>query len=308
VPEALRRAGVPPDAIRIVEEHAAAPEGHTLGDFHGISSPNPSSKGVLDRAIALAKETGADVVVATDPDADRLCVATKDASGEWRVLPANETWSVLLDQKLATMQAKGLLPADAVVVRSWVTTEMLDRIAESYGLEAEQVPTGFKWIGELMTRKNVLAGFEESDGMSMGTHTREKCAQLAAVLAAEAAAQAKAQGTTIIGLREALEAKHGRHEARVQDLSFEGIEGREAIGRIKTVLARSPEKVFSEAGTQIEQRYDGTRARLPSGAVVTVRPSGTEPKVKVYVEQIGGAEGRADRTLREIARRIRALA
>jgi phosphoglucomutase len=303
---ALFRAGVRPENLSIVEAHANPPEGHALGDFVGLKSPNPASPGALDLAIARAKSVGADIVLSTDPDSDRL-VAAIPIEGVWTRLQANETWPVLLDDRLRKLKAKGKLPKDAVVVRSWVTTQLIDKVAADYGIPTIEVPTGFKWIAEQMLDHDVLAGFEESDGMSIGSHTREKDAQLAAVLVAETAAEARAQKKTLADLRDALYQRHGRHEAIVTDLTFEGVEGRRSIAKIRDVLAHRPEQIFG-AGGAIEQKYDGARAKMADGTRVTVRPSGTEPKVKVYVEKIGRGEEtvkEAHRLLDEVADRIR---
>jgi phosphoglucomutase len=306
VPEALRRAGVKPENLIRVEAHAHAPKDAALGDFVGLASPNPSSAGTLDRAIAKAKAIGADLVLATDPDSDRLVAAIPD-HGTWRVLRANETWPVVLDERLKALKARGELDPKGAVVRSWVTTSLLDKIAGAYGLETIETPTGFKWIADAMLERNVLGGFEESDGMSVGSHTREKDAQLAAVLVAQAAGTLRARGQTLGDGLDALYARYGRHQAIVEDLTFDGVEGRAAIDRIRSLLAKTPEKVFTEAGASIEPRYDGVRAKLEDGTTITVRPSGTEPKVKVYVEAVGAPED-ASRLLADVSARIRRAA
>jgi phosphoglucomutase len=303
LPEALARGGVNPKNITVLAEHADAPKGHTLGDFVGISSPNPSSKGVLDLAISRAKEVGADLVLATDPDADRLVAAVKDKSGGFTIMRANDLWPIVLDHRLATLKARGEIPENAAVVRSWVTSALIDAVASSYGVPTVETPTGFKWIAEVMVERPVLGGFEESDGMSIGTHTREKCGQLAGVVVAEAAAAAKAKGKTLLDVRDDLFAKHGKYEAIVEDLTFEGVEGRQAIQRVKETLAKKPEALWKGAGA--ENRYDGTRVKLEDGTTITVRPSGTEPKIKIYVEKIG--EGAKD-IMSEARSRIEALA
>jgi phosphoglucomutase len=312
LPAALIRAGVRPNRLHLVEEHAHAPAGKALGDFDGLKSPNPASPGVLDAAIAKARAIGADLVLSTDPDADRLVAAVPTAPGAWSVLPANQTWPVLLDHRLRALKARGRLSADGVIVRSWVTTRLLDAVAAQHGVRTIEVPTGFKWIAEQMIAHDVLGGFEESDGMSIGTHTREKDALLAAVLVAETAARARREAKTLADLRDELFVRFGKHEARVLDLTFEGADGRNAIGRVTDALARDPSSIFgSSAAARFEHRYDGARAFLSDGTTITVRPSGTEPKVKVYVEAIVRSEeaaGGARQLLDETADRIRKIA
>lgn len=314
LPEALLRAGLRAENLTMVEAHARPPAHGELGDFVGLTSLNPADRGVLDEAFALARAWGADLVLATDPDADRL-VAGIEVDGAWTRLAANQTWPMVLEDRLTALAARGELTPDMVVVRSWVTTSLLDAIARAHGIRAVEVPTGFKWIAEEMTRRNVVGGFEESDGMSVGTHTREKDALLAALLVAEMAARAKARGETLAERLDGLARRFGRHENLARHLSFAGLEGRRALDRVRAVLCADPSAPFpADEVAEVTARHDGVEARLRAGTRVIIRPSGTEAKLKVYVEQVGapaagrpvegGGRAEAERALEETCARL----
>jgi phosphoglucomutase len=247
------------------------------------------------------------LVLGTDPDSDRLEAKVVGKDGSATTLPSNDLWPIVLEEWLRALQADGRLPTDAIVVRSFVTSSLIDKVAAAFGIASIETPTGFKWIAEQMTTKTVLGGFEESNGMSIGTHTREKCAQLAAVMVAWTAARGASRGMSLVDMRDDQHRRYGKYEAKTLDLSFDGVEGRQAMGKIKAVLSDDPKRVFPEDGVRIqvlEAGFDATRAHYKDGTVITVRPSGTEPKMKVYVE----SHGEGDKLAQAVAQRIRTLA
>ena len=281
------------------------------GEFPTVSYPNPESEEAFELGLKLAKEVDADLILATDPDADRLGVYVKDnQSGEYRVLTGNMSGCLLeeyeLSQRLAT---EGKLPEDGAVISTIVTSNMAGTIAKSYGLRFIEVLTGFKFIGQQILGfeqsgvGTYLFGFEESYGCLIGTHARDKDAIVATMALCEAAAYYKTQGKTLWDAMIDMYEKYGYYKDDIQSITLKGIEGLAKIQEILETLRKEPPveiagykvlKVRDYKADTIKDMATGevTSTGLPSSNVlyydfaddawVCVRPSGTEPKVKFY--------------------------
>ncbi|MCM1158236.1 MAG: phospho-sugar mutase [Bacteroidales bacterium] len=281
------------------------------GEFPTVSYPNPEAEEAFELALKLAKEKDADLVLATDPDADRLGVYVKDAkSGEYITLTGNMSGCLLADYEIGQMKAiNGSLPEDGALIKTIVTSNLADEIARAYGIRLIEVLTGFKYIGqqilnfETTGKGTYLFGFEESYGCLIGTHARDKDAIVATMALCEAAAYFKSQGKTLWDAMVDMYDKYGYCIDAVQSVSLKGIEGLAKIQEIMNSLRENtPDKigrytVLSARDYQkdtIKNLATGevTATNLPSSNVLyyemsdsawlCVRPSGTEPKVKFY--------------------------
>lgn len=280
------------------------------GEFPTVSYPNPEAKEAFELGLKLAKEKNADLVLATDPDADRLGVYVKDTkSGEYIPLTGNMSGSLLCEYVLSQKKAKGEIPADGQVVKSIVTTNLVDAVAKYYGVELVEVLTGFKWIGQRVLENEktgkgtYLFGMEESYGCLIGTYARDKDAISATAALCEAAAYYKQKGMTLWDAMIAMYEKYGYYKDAVKAIGLSGIEG---LAKIQSIMETLRNNTPTEVGG-----YKVTSARdykldtiknmatgevkptgLPSsnvlyydledGAWICVRPSGTEPKIKFY--------------------------
>lgn len=279
------------------------------GNFSTVGYPNPEDPKAFTLAIKLAKEVGADVIIGTDPDCDRVGVVVKDSKGEYVVLTGNMTGALLTNYMLSQRKEKGILPANGAVVKTIVTTEMIRPITAEYGVKLFDVLTGFKYIGEKIKQfeetgdYTFVFGFEESYGCLSGTYARDKDAVVASMLVAELTAFYKNQGKTLYdGLIELYE-KYGYYREGITSITLKGIEGVEKIKYIMDTLRKNPPKDF--IGNNVMWLRDYTKDEftnlitgetekntLPSSNVlhytlengdwVCVRPSGTEPKIKIY--------------------------
>ncbi len=280
------------------------------GNFPTAPYPNPEVRESLALGLALAQRTGADLLLATDPDSDRVGIAVRDDAGEYRLLSGNEVGVLLLDYIGAGRLEGGTMPGRPLAVRSLVSTPMADAVAAKYHIELVKVLTGFKYIGEEIARlekrgeKNrFIFGFEESYGYMAGSYVRDKDAVVASMLICEMAAWHKSRGSSLYEAMNALYAEHGRYLSITDNFVFEGISGMEKMAGIMEKLRGSHlqeiggYRVLTLADYKTGQLHNfssGSESRLslPSsnvleyqlegGLTVIVRPSGTEPKVKVY--------------------------
>ncbi|MDD5853869.1 MAG: phospho-sugar mutase [Lachnospiraceae bacterium] len=280
------------------------------GDFPTVSYPNPEAKEAFTLGLALAKEKNADLVLATDPDADRLGVYVKDAkSGEYITLTGNMSGCLLADYEIGQRKALKGLPDDGALVKTIVTTNMADAIAKAYGVKLIEVLTGFKYIGqqilgfEQKKKGTYLFGFEESYGCLIGTHARDKDAIVATMALAEAAAYYKTQGKTLWDAMIDMYEKYGYYKDGIQSVTLKGIEGLAKIQEILNTLRDNTPAKFGEYEVLRVRDYktgiirdvrtnEETSTGLPVSNVLyyelsddawlCVRPSGTEPKVKFY--------------------------
>ena len=280
------------------------------GDFPTVSYPNPEAREAFELGLKLAKEKDADLVLATDPDADRLGVYVKDAkSGDYIPLTGNMSGSLLCEYVLSQKQAKGQIPEDGQVVKSIVTTNLVDAVADYYHAELIEVLTGFKWIGQQVLkneetgRGTYLFGMEESYGCLIGTYARDKDAISATAALCEAAAFYKEKGMTLWDAMVEMYEKYGYYKDEVKSIGLKGIEGLAKIQEIMEYFrSHTPEsfagyKVLSVRDYKSDTIKDtATGAVKPTGlpssnvlyydlednAWLCVRPSGTEPKIKFY--------------------------
>ena len=280
------------------------------GNFPTVSYPNPEAEEAFALGLKLAKEKNADLVLATDPDADRLGVYVKDAkTGEYHPLTGNMSGSLLCDYVLGQKQAKGKIPADGQVIKSIVTTNLVNAVAEHYGCELVEVLTGFKYIGQQILKEEqtgkgtYMFGMEESYGCLIGTYARDKDAISATAALCEAAAYYKEKGMTLWDAMVAMYEKYGYYKDTVKSIGLKGIEGLAKIQEIMENFRQEPPKTLGDytvtaardykAGTIMDMASGAVRPTgLPSanvlyyemndGAWLCVRPSGTEPKIKFY--------------------------
>ena len=281
------------------------------GEFPTVSYPNPEADEAFDLGLKLAKEVDADLVLATDPDADRLGVRVKDSkTGEYHTLTGNMSGCLLADYEIGQRKAvNGTLPADGAMISTIVTTNMAAAIAKHYGVKFIEVLTGFKYIGqqilgfETKGEGTYLFGFEESYGCLIGTHARDKDAIVATMALCEAAAYYKTKNMTLWDAMIEMYEKYGYYKDDIQSITLKGIEGLEKIQTILENLRKNPPaeigdyKVLSardyKADTIVDMETKEVKATgLPNSNVlyydlnddawVCVRPSGTEPKIKIY--------------------------
>ena len=281
------------------------------GYFTTCSYPNPEIFDALKLGLDLATKTGADLMLATDPDADRVGIAMKCPDGSYELVSGNEMGALLLDYICRTRLELHKMPENPVAVRSIVSTTMTDAIAAHYGVEMRQVLTGFKYIGEQIAHleaeghpERFIFGFEESYGYLSGGHVRDKDAVNATLLVCEAAAWYAQQGKTLLDAIEALYREFGYYRNALCSFAFEGESGMHTMQELmKKLRANAPADI---AGYKVESvvDYDTDGTGLPranvleyhldGGHKLMVRPSGTEPKIKVYLSAVGDSEAAAD--------------
>ncbi len=271
------------------------------GDFPTCASPNPEEPKALDLAAKWCQKTGADLLIATDPDCDRIGVAVKKGQFYQR-LTGNQVGVLLLDYLLKTRKAAGTLPENPVVIKTIVTTTLADKIAAHYGATVIDTLTGYKYIGEQIgllekegQAKRYVFSFEESCGYLPGTYVRDKDGVGAAMLVCEMADAYKAEGKTLWGVLEEIYAKYGRYETSLKSYEFEGEEADKRMKLIRKGLAEKPNMKMQGSVVLKYKDYlkgvDGLpksnvlKLWMEDGSVVVIRPSGTEPKIKVYTEK-----------------------
>ncbi len=280
------------------------------GEFPTVSYPNPEAAEAFELALKLAKEKDADLVLATDPDADRLGVYVKDTkSGEYITLTGNMSGCLLAEYTISQIKEQKGLPEDGALIKTIVTTNLADAIAEYYGVKLIEVLTGFKYIGQQILgfeqsgKGTYLFGFEESYGCLIGTHARDKDAIVATMALCEAAAYYKQKGMTLWDAMIEMYERYGYYKDDVKSITLKGIEGLAKIQQIMDTLrnntpaAIGPYKVLSARDYKLDTKKDMVTGEvtttglpssnvlyydLPDNAWLCVRPSGTEPKIKLY--------------------------
>jgi phosphoglucomutase len=306
--------------ITVVPEQAIADP-----DFSTVKSPNPEDPAAFEYALRLGKEIDADILVATDPDADRLGIAVKTTIGKYEVLTGNQIASLMLHYLLTVKREKGILPVDGVVLKSIVSSELSTAITEQFGVKMVDVLTGFKFIAEKIKQyeadksQTFLFGFEESYGYLVKPFVRDKDAIQALVLIAEVAAYYKEQDKTLYDGLQDIYYKFGHYQEKTISITMDGIEG---AGKIKELIAKfrkeSPRE-FAGIGVECvedfqtrERMYrDGTKEtidmpssnvlkyKLVDGSWIAIRPSGTEPKIKFYLGSFATSASEAKRKLED---------
>ncbi len=304
VPEVFKRIGL--KHLYTVDSQMA-PD----GDFPTVKKPNPEYPDVFREGIEIANSVGSDLVIATDPDSDRVGVMTRNKSGEFMTITGNQMGALLLDYAISQRKLLGKLPEYAYAVKSIVSTDMAYKIANTNGIKLHDVLTGFKFIGEVIKNyekegkaDGFVLGFEESYGYLLGTYARDKDAVEGSMMILEMTAFYKKQNMTLSDALDALYEKYGFYQERVIDIYMEGLDG---IERRRRIMQSLRDSVPSEIGTykvvKVGDYKKGTVLDIKTGAETTtgqpasdvlyytvesddkiiVRPSGTEPKIKIYI-------------------------
>ena len=321
VPEALKRAGI--------KHLLCEPEQMKIdGNFPTVASPNTENPEGFYLAVELAKKNDVAFILGTDPDSDRVGIMVRDKDGEYKVMTGNQTGVVLLDYVLGALQRTGKLPANAVALKTIVTTEMAKAVAESYGAKCYDTFTGFKFIAE---KKNalestgegkVLLSYEESYGYMAGDYVRDKDAVTASLLLTEMAAYYADKGMTVLEALQELYNKHGWYGEKTHNLVMPGLDGLADMAKLmKSLRETPPAEISGVKVVQFKDYADGSvtdlatgakstmelsgsnvlRFEMADGTSVIVRPSGTEPKVKVYVLTKGADAAGRDANLKKYA-------
>ena len=288
------------DDITIVPEQQ-----YPDGRFPTCPYPNPEIFEALKLGLELAEKNGADLMLATDPDADRVGIAIRCPDGSYELVSGNEVGVLLLDYICQGRIEKGTMPANPVAVKSIVSTPLADAVAKSYGVEMRNVLTGFKWIGDQIARLEAagqvdrfIFGFEESYGYLAGPYVRDKDAVIGSMLICEMAAYYRSIGSSIKQRLEEIYKEYGRYLNKVDSFEFPGLTGMEKMASIMQKLRDEP--LTEMAGHKVVKITDYKKPEetglpaanvliyaLDNGATVVVRPSGTEPKIKTYFTTLG---------------------
>lgn len=306
VPQMFRERGF--KNVAVVPEQALP-----NGDFPTTPYPNPEKAETLSLAIGLAKKNDADVVIGTDPDADRIGVAVKTNDG-YRLFSGNELGVLLIDYIFSHSES---LPENPVVVKTIVTTDLAARVAKSYGAEVREVLTGFKYIGEVIKKleekgegDRFVFGYEESCGYLSGTYVRDKDAVVASMLVAEMAADYKKDGKTLADALESIYQKYGKYYHRTVSFTYEGVAGAQKMQEVLSDIRKNPpveidgSKVVESIDYLTQTKLDLPKSNVLSfkaedGSKLIIRPSGTEPLIKVYITAACGGEQRIEAILNQ---------
>ena len=275
------------------------------GNFPTCPYPNPEIFEALRLGLELAEESGADLMLATDPDADRVGIAIRCPDGTYELVSGNEVGVLLLDYICQGRIEKGTMPKNPVAVKSLVSTPLADKVAAHYGVEMRNVLTGFKWIGDQIARLEAagevdrfILGFEESYGYLAGSYVRDKDAIVGSMLICEMAAYYRSVGSSIKERLEEIYAQYGRYLNKVDSFEFPGLSGMDKMAGIMSGLRQNPPTEIGGYKVEKVTDYQNTAETglpaanvlvyaLDGGATVIVRPSGTEPKIKTYFTTLG---------------------
>lgn len=306
------------------------------GNFPTVSYPNPEDEKAFALALALAKKVDADVIMATDPDADRLGVYAKDSrTGEYMSFTGNMSGILICEYLMSQRKELGRIADDGAIIKTIVTTNMTDKVAQEYGVKLIEVLTGFKYIGEQIKlfeqtgKGHYEFGFEESYGCLVGTHARDKDAVVAVMMLCEAAAYYRKQGLTLWDQMQNIYQKYGYFKEGLQTMTLKGADGVEKIQAMMDGFRANPPKNLGSYQVLSFRDYEkDTVTKLADGTVtptglpksnvlyfdlnddawVCVRPSGTEPKIKFYIGVNGSDAADADAKLKELTDALMALA
>lgn len=289
------------------------------GDFPTCPYPNPEIREAMQKGLELCDKVRPDLLLGTDPDCDRCGTAVPDGKGSYRLITGNEMGIILLDYICRTRLARGTMPKDPVAVTTIVSTDMATPVAKKYGVELRRTLTGFKFIGEQIGKleaeghvERYIFGFEESYGYLSGGHVRDKDAVNATLLVCEAAAWYAQQGMTLLDAIEALYKEFGYYRNALCSFAFEGETGMYTMQNLMKTLRADPPKEIAGYAVERVADYDTDGTGLPranvleyhlaGGHKLMVRPSGTEPKIKVYLSAVGKSEAEADAVNAELAK------
>ena len=281
------------------------------GDFPTCPYPNPEIREAMQKGLELCDKVHPDLLLGTDPDCDRCGTAVPDGKGGYRLITGNEMGIILLDYICRTRLARGTMPKDPVAVTTIVSTDMATPVAKKYGVELRRTLTGFKFIGEQIGNleaeghaERFIFGLEESYGYLSGGHVRDKDAVNATLLVCEAAAWYAAQGKTLLDAIEGLYKEYGYYRNALSSFTFEGESGMHTMQALMAGLRKDPPKEIAGYAVETALDYDAEGTGLPKADVLEyrlagghkfmVRPSGTEPKIKVYMSAVADSEAAAD--------------
>lgn len=299
------------------------------GNFPTCPYPNPEIKEALQKGLDLCEEVKPDLLLATDPDSDRVGIAVKDYDGSYRLITGNEDGVMLTDYILSNRKANGTLPEKPVVVKTIVTSKLMEKLCEKYGAELKNVLTGFKYIGEVILgleqkgeEDRYTFGFEESYGYLAGTYVRDKDAVVASMLICEMAATFKKQGKTLAQVIDGIYEEYGYYLNKTLSFEFDGAEGMQKMADIMAnIRENAPAEIdgkkvvkFADYKLSVEKNLETGEEKvinLPKSNVlqynlegehmVIVRPSGTEPKIKLYLTAVGENKEKASEIIESIA-------
>ena len=328
VPEALTRLGI--------KHLYCEPKQMVIdGDFPTVVSPNPENPEGFYLAIDLAREKNVDFILGTDPDSDRVGIMVRNKAGEFEPVTGNQTGVLLLDYLIGAMKRAGKLPAHPAALKTIVTTEMARAVAEANGLDCYDTFTGFKFMAEKMNdlesagKNTVIFSYEESYGYMIGHYVRDKDAVTASLLLTEMAAWYHAQGMTLFDALQALYEKYGWYGEMTHNLVMPGLDGLEKMAALmQSLRAQPPVEIGGVTVAQYKDYSDGTvrdaatgavtpmplsgsnvlRFELTDGTHIVVRPSGTEPKIKVYILTKGADAAERDANLEKYSAWVKTLA
>ncbi len=302
------------DRIGVKSVYVVPEQEYPDGNFPTCPFPNPEIKQVFEIGLEMNRKIGADILLATDPDCDRVGIAVPDRTGELVLMSGNEVGAMLLNYILSQRLEKGTLPKSAIAVKSFVSTDLAEVIAKKYNCTFKNLLTGFKYIGELITNlekegraSDFVMGFEESYGYLAGTHARDKDAVVASMLICEMAAYYKTKNMNLVDVMNSLYDEFGYYCNEVKSYTFEGAAGMEKMAQIMDTLRQNPPKTIGDFAVTAVSDYktskttftDGGEEKielpksnvlafaLENGNKVIVRPSGTEPKIKAYLTAVG---------------------
>ena len=328
VPEALTRLGI---KHLYCEPKQMVIDGH----FPTVASPNPENPEGFYLAIDLAKEKNVDFILGTDPDSDRVGIMVRNKAGEFEPVTGNQTGVLLLDYLIGAMKRAGKLPEKPAALKTIVTTEMARAVAEANGLDCYDTFTGFKFMAEKMNelenagKNTVIFSYEESYGYMIGHYVREKDAVTASLLLTEMAAWYHAQGMTLFDALRSLYEKYGWYGEKTHNLVMPGLDGLEKMAALmQSLRAQPPVEIGGVKVAQYKDYSDGTvrdaatgavtpmplsgsnvlRFELTDGSHIVVRPSGTEPKIKVYILTKGADAAERDANLEKYSAWVKTLA
>ena len=301
------------------------PEQYPNGYFTTCSYPNPEIFAALELGLNLAKETGADLMLATDPDADRVGIAMKCPDGSYELVSGNEVGVLLLDYIAAGRIEKGTMPEKPVAVKSLVSTPLADAVAEHYGVELRNVLTGFKWIGDQIANLEAagevdrfIFGFEESYGYLAGPYVRDKDAIIGSMLICEMAAYYRSIGSSLKQRLEEIYAQYGRYLNKIDSFEFPGLSGMDKMSGIMENLRKNPLEEIAGYKVASVIDYEKTEEtglpkanvlvyKLENNETVIVRPSGTEPKIKIYYTTLGKDLAEAEAEKEKLAEALKPI-
>ena len=292
------------------------------GYFTTCPYPNPEIFEAMEKGLDLAKEKNADLLLATDPDADRVGIAMRTEEGEYELVSGNEMGVLLLDYIASGRKQEGTLPKNPVAVKSIVSTPLADKVAADYGVELRHTLTGFKWIGEQIKfleekgeQERFIFGFEESYGYLSGTAVRDKDAVVASMLICEMAAYYRKNGSSIKQRLEEIYKKYGYYLNAVDSFSFPGLSGMDKMQKIMEDLRKNgPKEIAGISVKNCVDYLDSEKTGLPranvllykleNGESIIVRPSGTEPKIKAYFTTFGKSREEAKEEKKRLAEAV----